>query len=282
MVKVYWIASYPQLENNVPHSHSFWQLLVPTGGDGAVLVGEQSYPAVRGFALLVKPGVPHTVVRTEGQASPPKFIDVKFGVLDEALEQELLSLDCRVTLTDTDAALTQLKSILTEAQFQELFSGQVINMAFSTFLIGLVREHHGEKSAALAEYERAAVLDESYKGLAVSGLLEYINQNFDRIISLDDLSHFAHVSKTTLIEIFKEMYGSTPIRYLNNLRMRKAKELLADSDISVSEISEMVGFQSIHYFSRNFKEREGCTPMEYRRRYRDSRYITLESPSADR
>ena len=282
MVKVYWIASYPQLESNVPHSHSFWQLLVPTGGDGSILVGEESYPATRGTALFAQPGIPHTVFRNEGAAGPPKFIDVKFGVEEERLEQELRTLGPCVTFTDTDASLAQLKNILTEAQFQELFSSEVINMAFSIFLIGLIRTHHGEKSAAFVQYEKAAVLDESYKGLPVSQLLEYINQNFDRIISLDDLSSFAHVSKTTLIEIFKEVYGSTPIRYLNNLRMQKAKELLSDSDISISEISEMVGFQSIHYFSRNFKEREGCTPMEYRRRHRDSRYITLENPTTDR
>ena len=73
------------------------------------------------------------------------------------------------------------------------------------------------------------------------------------------------------------MYGTTPIKYINNLRMKKAKELLANSDMSISEISELVGFQSIHYFSRNFKEREGCAPLAYRRKHQDSRYITLEN-----
>ena len=112
----------------------------------------------------------------------------------------------------------------------------------------------------MIQYEKAEALTSTYKGLPVSQLLAYINQNFNRIISLDDLTHFAHVSKTTLIDLFKELYGTTPIRYLNN-----------------GEISELVGFQSIHYFSRSFKEREGCTPLCYRKTHQDSRYITLNS-----
>ena len=150
-------------------------------------------------------------------------------------------------------------------------------MTFTIFLISLIRSYRGEKSAAVIQYEKAEALTSTYKGLPVSQLLAYINQNFNRIISLDDLTHFAHVSKTTLIDLFKELYGTTPIRYLNNLRMEKARELLANSDLSIGEISELVGFQSIHYFSRSFKEREGCTPLCYRKTHQDSRYITLNS-----
>ena len=49
------------------------------------------------------------------------------------------------------------------------------------------------------------------------------------------------------------MYGTTPIRYINRIRLRKAKELLVNTDTSVSEIADLVGFQSIHYFSRFFQ-----------------------------
>lgn len=276
MTKVYWIAKYPQIQNNPSHSHSFYQLLVPTGGEGSVLIGETSYPASRGTALLARPGVPHGVFRSESP-SLPKFIDIKFAVTDASLNRELLALPDCIPLPDFETCLSQLENILNEAQFQEAFCNEIINMAFSIFLISLVRSRHGEKSAAVVQYEKASALDDTYKGLPVSQLLQYINQNFNRIISLDDLTHFAHVSKTTLIDIFKEMYGATPIKYINNLRMKKAKELLANSDMSISEISELVGFQSIHYFSRNFKEREGCAPLVYRRKHQDSRYITLEN-----
>ena len=276
MVNVYWIAKYPQIGNTSPHSHRFYQLLVPTGGEGTILIGETPYPALRGTALLARPDIPHGVFCEEA-SSPAKFIDIKFSVLNESFDRELQILPDCIPLTDLETCLFQLENLLQEAQRQEAFSSEVINMTFTIFLISLIRSYRGEKSAAVIQYEKAEALTSTYKGLPVSQLLAYINQNFNRIISLDDLTHIAHVSKTTLIDLFKELYGTTPIRYLNNLRMEKARELLANSDLSIGEISELVGFQSIHYFSRSFKEREGCTPLCYRKTHQDSRYITLNS-----
>ena len=103
-----------------------------------------------------------------------------------------------------------------------------------------------------------------------------VPSSFSRIISLEDLSTLAGVNKTTLISIFKEVYGTTPIRYINRIRLRKAKELLVNTDTSVSEIADLVGFQSIHYFSRFFKAKENCTPMEYRMRNGQSRYFSFQ------
>lgn len=106
--------------------------------------------------------------------------------------------------------------------------------------------------------------------------MQYIDFNYSRIISLEDLSTLAGVNKTTLISIFKEVYGTTPIRYINRIRLHKAKELLVNTDTSVSEIADLVGFQSIHYFSRFFKAKENCTPMEYRMRNGQSRYFSFQ------
>ena len=112
--------------------------------------------------------------------------------------------------------------------------------------------------------------------MCIRDRMQYIDFNYSRIISLEDLSTLAGVNKTTLISIFKEVYGTTPIRYINRIRLRKAKELLVNTDTSVSEIADLVGFQSIHYFSRFFKAKENCTPMEYRMRNGQSRYFNFQ------
>ena len=88
MVNVYWIAKYPQIGNTSPHSHRFYQLLVPTGGEGTILIGETPYPALRGTALLARPDIPHGVFCEEA-SSPAKFIDIKFSVLNESFDREL-------------------------------------------------------------------------------------------------------------------------------------------------------------------------------------------------
>jgi AraC-like DNA-binding protein len=67
----------------------------------------------------------------------------------------------------------------------------------------------------------------------------------------------------------------TPILYLNWIRIEKAKDLLENTDTSISEISELIGFQSIHYFSRYFKKKENCTPTEYRIRHSQNKYYSF-------
>jgi len=86
----------------------------------------------------------------------------------------------------------------------------------------------------------------------------------DRAISLDELASIAHFEKSYLTVRFKQMWGISPMKYVNLLRIERAKLLLATTDMSITDIACCVGFGSIHYFSRYFKEKEGITPNEYR------------------
>ena len=143
-------------------------------------------------------------------------------------------------------------------------------------LTGIVREKLiGRVEPDATFEERPQEMVSKFKGVNVEQLMQYVNFNYSNIISLDDLSRLANVNKTTLICIFKELYGTTPIQYINRLRMQKAKELLANTDTSIGEIAELIGFQSIHYFSRYFKLKENCTPVEYRIRNTESKYFTF-------
>ena len=127
-------------------------------------------------------------------------------------------------------------------------------------LVRIVRERLGQPAAA-PEEEAPRVA--TFKGVDVAALMQYIDFNYSRIISLEDLSTLAGVNKTTLISIFKEVYGTTPIRYINRIRLRKAKELLVNTDTSVSEIADLVGFSDYKYFIKVFKKYVGCSPVKF-------------------
>jgi len=65
------------------------------------------------------------------------------------------------------------------------------------------------------------------------------------------------------------------MQYINNFRISKAKELMMYSDFNITQISELVGFQSVHYFSRYFKNKERITPSEFRKGVKDNIYVYL-------
>lgn len=94
---------------------------------------------------------------------------------------------------------------------------------------------------------------------------EYIMKNYaNQDISLNDVAEYVNISSSHFSTIFSRETGSTFIRYLTDLRMNKAKELLKCTDLLCSEISSEVGYRDPHYFSYLFKKEHNCTPLQYR------------------
>ena len=75
-------------------------------------------------------------------------------------------------------------------------------------------------------------------------------------------------NKTTLCQSFKSKYGCTIFNYVIKLKIKEAKALLRTDNLSITEISEHLGFESVHYFCRSFKKNTGVSPTEYSRMIR--------------
>lgn len=95
--------------------------------------------------------------------------------------------------------------------------------------------------------------------------IEYIGENFTNEISIDMLSALCGISAATLKKLFVKKFGITPTKYIIGVRMHYACDLLRSGLYSVSQTSLMCGYNSIYYFSRQFKAREGVSPSEYRK-----------------
>ena len=93
---------------------------------------------------------------------------------------------------------------------------------------------------------------------------DYIRSNYNKDISLDDVSREVNISPYYFSKIFKENTGENFIEYLTNIRIDKAKELLGTTEYSMKEICSMVGYSDPNYFSRSFKKNVGVTPTEYK------------------
>lgn len=99
----------------------------------------------------------------------------------------------------------------------------------------------------------------------LEGIKNYLELNFSTKITLDSLSESFYINKYYLTRIFKASYGITIDQYLLHQRITKAKELLRFTSLTISEISQKVGFKDQNYFSRVFKAIEKQAPREYRK-----------------
>ena len=101
--------------------------------------------------------------------------------------------------------------------------------------------------------------------LRIQPALEYMNLNFDKQISIGELSRIVNLSQTYFRKLFKQAYGLSPIEYLNNIRINKAKRMLCHGRDPIGEISRKTGFCDIFYFSRTFKNKVGMSPKDFRK-----------------
>lgn len=94
-------------------------------------------------------------------------------------------------------------------------------------------------------------------------LLHYLNQNYAQHLSGNDIAQKFGVNFDYINRVFSEMTGSTIFTYLNNLRIYQAKQLIATTDLSFSEIADRVGIEDHYYFSKLFRKITGLSPTQY-------------------
>lgn len=103
---------------------------------------------------------------------------------------------------------------------------------------------------------------------------DYLDQNYDKKITLDALAEKFYINKYYLTRLFKEQFGISVNSYLIQVRIKHARQLLRFTDMSVEQIGLKCGIGDANYFSRVFKKQEGITPGEFRRKWSDSKRKT--------
>jgi len=95
--------------------------------------------------------------------------------------------------------------------------------------------------------------------------IEYVNKNYMKKISLEDVASYVHLSPTYFSKLFKDETQYNFNTYLNNVRIEMGKKLLLDESIPIVDISNLIGFEDQSYFSKVFKKITGVTPGKYRK-----------------
>lgn len=98
--------------------------------------------------------------------------------------------------------------------------------------------------------------------------LAFINENFNRNLTVSEISKTALIPKSSLYEMFHTHFHCTVSEYINSKRIEKATELLLGGSLSIEEISERLGFSTQQYFSRIFKKIKGVSPAQFRKNNR--------------
>ena len=112
----------------------------------------------------------------------------------------------------------------------------------------------------------AGLHDEQARGLLrMSDAVIYLEEHFCEPIKIGDLAAYAAMSERHFCRLFRQTFSITPSERMLELRLEHARRLLADRTLNVTEIAYACGFRDSNYFTRQFKQRVGCTPRAYRK-----------------
>ena len=270
-LRTIWVSDHAS--PSIPHhSHNYYQMIYCQKGSGRITIGDSVYLATPGCIYLVQPMVNHSI---QPQATF-RLAEVKFVVRREDLDNSLKQLPVEMEIDKYTNLRLSMQEVIREGLTDLTYSYEATNAALYLFLIRLLRNqnidvaHKPWRRFYFDTPKRRSAGEDGERDADFTMLLEYIEHQLSECITLDSLAQRAHFDKSYLTARFKESLGTSPMRYVSHLRMERAKVLLATTDDSITQISRAVGFSSVHYFCRYFKEKEGIAPIEYRQQRQNS------------
>jgi AraC family transcriptional regulator len=185
-------------------------------------------------------------------------------VLDLAVRLHLTSSGATVVfrseMVERDERLSRLAHDLA-AELKEEEAGQdvVITALAEQMLVHLQRQHVNVRRSDELELSRVGLVDRR-----IRRAVEMMHAHMDRDLPIEELAGAAYLSPFHFARLFKKLTGTSPHAYLANLRVQRAQQLLAETDLSISELSARVGYSSPSHFSKAFRQSTGLTPRAFR------------------
>ena len=243
--------------HSVPHTHNHMELFFIVGGRGQFLIENQLYPVDVNNLVIINPNVVHTEVSLNAQ--PLEYIVL--GVAGIQLATSDTSNGQFSILDHFESAEISgcLRNILREMEQKNTGYEDVCQAYMEILIIRLMR------STALAVPSESQMLSVNHQCAVVR---RYIDLHFKEALTLEQLAEEGHMNKFYLSHAFKREFGVSPINYMISKRIEESKYLLAETDLSMTQIAQLLGFSSLSYFSQVFRRTQSVTPMEYRQSQR--------------
>lgn len=157
----------------------------------------------------------------------------------------------------------KLQAVLT-ALHNEMLEGaagwrEVIHSLVQQLVVQLLRSHVNLKRSEELELSRVGIVDRRLRRA-----LEFMHDNCARDLSLAEIAEAAYVSEFHFARLFKKITGTTPHAYLAALRIERARKLLVETDLAITEVGARVGYNSQSHFTKIFRAATGITPRAFR------------------
>ena len=247
-------AKYGGDWHSIPHAHSYTELFYIIGGDGQFQINGRQFPIQAHQLVVVNPNILHTEISYD--AHPLEYIVLGIEGLELTHPDADEARYCIYSFPEQNDVLFCMQHVLREMQ-ERGPEYQTACLAYMDIIMV-----HLMRNTSVSVTQTRSRFPTNRQCAAVR---QYIDQHYKENLTLDLLAEKASINKYYMAHTFKREYGVSPINYLIGCRIRESKRLLAETDISLSQIAAVLGFSSSSYFSQSFRNAEGMSPTEYRK-----------------
>jgi AraC-like DNA-binding protein len=255
---------YPLREHGHPDSYLFksgqgrvlheYQINYVTEGMGILENESGKYDIVPGTIMITFPGVWHRYSPLMETGWTENYIGFQGELAGRVLTTPWFSMDKPVILCD-------IREELIDTYYKIFDLVQKERPGFQYVASGMVMK--------LLGYIVSIQKQRDFKGKPVESIIKdvcfMLRQNVEKNIDFKEVADTYHIGYSYFRKMFKKYTGIAPGQYLLQLKIMRAKELLTNSNMSIKEISYELGFHSIYYFSRLYKEKTGMKPSDLRK-----------------
>ena len=248
------------------HWHDELEIIYVKSGFLTVNISGENYIGKPGDAFVVSPGNLHFMGSQTGNVDyftflfPLKYIAFRTDdMLDDKLIEPLNSGHLMISPEIKDTVKEQCEQLagVYAAEIDE--SESKITGQIKKKIILLQFIHELWKKGFIVEN------DTTGRNTVEKEMVSYIQQNYTGKILLREFGEQFHLSEKYISRYFKEHFHITLSQYVTYLRLEHAKQMLQETDISVTEVAMQSGYQNISYFIRSFKKTYGVSPLKYRK-----------------
>lgn len=231
--------------------HSYWELTYVDKGELLTTIDGVSYHLKQGDLIFYAPMQFHTQSTFEKISSSYLTINFKMNFN----HADLLCNKIFYLKRDSYFIVTKL---IEELSNDNLYSNDLSLCYLKQLIIQMLRLDNSHFHSKPTTH-----MQQTYENELLNDILLYIDNNIYEKISVSTLCEHFCISTSMLHSLFRKNMNNTAKNYINELKLSKSKELIRNSTHTLSEISEMLGFSSIHYFSKKFKLYFNISPTEY-------------------
>lgn len=246
------------------HIHPYYEIFYLINGDCTFFIDHNIYKLNRGDLVIVPAGEIHKSTYPETGYSERfvvSFRENNLGWINEILGEEIVKQSLNmgvISIPDKrrDYVESLMHKMLFESEGQDILSPAFIKTGLIELLLFIIR---------CQRYEENVVKEIDVDNQLMQEIATYIYDNYDKKISLDDMSRKFHISRSYLSKKFKTITGFGFKEYLINVRIKNACTLLLETNKSITDIAFECGFNDSNYFGDAFRHVKGVSPNKYRK-----------------